>query len=69
MKDILNAHRRAISEGRYDFIDSCTMMSNYGYKMNTIIGPMENIKITTPADYFMFRSILEAREEGAVFGL
>lgn len=68
LKDILNAHRRAISEGRYDFIDSCTMMSNYGYKMNTIIGPMENIKITTPTDYFIFKAMVEVHENQQIFG-
>ena len=48
LKDILEAHNRAQESERHDFIDSCTLMSHYGYKMNTIIGPMENIKITTP---------------------
>ena len=50
LSDIMAAHRRALQEGRHDFIDSCTMMSHYGYKLGTIIGPMENIKITTPFD-------------------
>ena len=57
LKDIISAHRQAQKEGRKDFIDSCTMMSYYGHRMNTIIGPMENIKITTPTDYFIFKAI------------
>ena len=69
LKDILEAHRKAQAEGIHDFVDSCTMMHHYGHEFHTILGTMENIKITTPADYFMFRSIIEAREEGAVFGL
>ena len=68
LKDILAAHRRAIDEGRKDFIDSCTMMSHYGYKMNTIIGPMENIKITTPTDYFIFKAMVEVHENQQIFG-
>ena len=68
LKDILGAHRKAIQEGRNDFIDSCTMMSHYGYRMNTIIGPMENIKITTPADYFIFKAMIEMHENQQIFG-
>lgn len=68
LSDIIAAHRRAISEGRHDFIDSCTMMSCYGHRMNTIIGPMENIKITTPTDYFIFRAMVEVHENQQIFG-
>ena len=66
--DILKAHRTAISEGRHDFIDSCTMMSHYGYKLGTIIGPMENIKITTPTDFFVFRAMVTVHENQQIFG-
>ncbi len=69
LKDVLAAHRQAQAEGRHDFVDTCTMMRHYGHEFHTILGSMENIKITTPADYFMFRSIIEAREEGTIFGL
>ena len=66
--DIIGAHRQAQQEGRTDFIDSCTMMSYYGHKMNTIIGPMENIKITTPTDYFIFKAMVEVHENQQIFG-
>lgn len=68
LRDILAAHRQAQAEGRNDFIDSCTMMSYYGYKMNMIIGPVENIKITTPTDYFIFRAMVEVHENQQIFG-
>ena len=68
LKDILSAHKKAISEGRNDFIDSCTMMSHYGHKMHTIIGPMENIKITTPTDFFIFRAMVQVHENQQIFG-
>lgn len=68
LKDILSAHRRAIAENRNDFIDSCTMMSYYGYKLGLIEGPMENIKITTPTDYFIFRAMVEVHENQQIFG-
>lgn len=66
--DIMTAHNKAIAEGHHDFIDSCTMMSYYGYHMNTIIGPMENIKITTPTDFFVFRAMIEVHENKQIFG-
>ena len=68
LADILGAHRCAIAEGRHDFIDSCTMMSHYGHIMNTIIGPMENIKITTPTDFFIFRAMVQVHENQQIFG-
>lgn len=68
LRDIISAHRRAQKEGRHDFIDSCTMMSYYGYNLNTIIGPMENIKITTPTDFFIFRTMVEIHENQQIFG-
>ena len=68
LKDILAAHEQARKENRHDFIDSCTMMSYYGHKMNTIIGPVENIKITTPTDFFIFRAMVEVHENQQIFG-
>lgn len=68
LTDIIEAHRRARTEGKHDFIDSCTMMSHYGYSINTIIGPVENIKITTPTDYFIFRAMVEVHENQQIFG-
>lgn len=68
LQDILSVHKQALLEGRHDFIDSCTMMSYYGYRMNTIIGPMENIKITTPTDFFIFRAMVEVHENQQIFG-
>ena len=68
LKDVLEAHQKTLAEGRHDFVDTCSMMNHYGYELHTIIGSAENIKITTPADYFMFKAIIEAREESAIFG-
>ena len=68
LNDILNAHEQARKEDKHDFIDSCTMMSHYGHKMHTIIGPMENIKITTPTDFFIFRAMVQVHENQQIFG-
>ena len=68
LKDILAMHETAIAEGRHDFIDSCSMMHHYGYKLGRVIGPMENIKITTPTDYFIFKAMVEVHENQQIFG-
>ncbi len=67
LKDILNAHERAIKEGYYEAIDSCSLMSYYGFKVHLIEGLAENIKITTPIDFYLFKAILDAHEQIAVF--
>ena len=68
LSDIISAHRKALAEGRNDFIDSCTMMSHYGYTMGIVNGPVENIKITTPTDFFVFRAMVQVHENQQIFG-
>ena len=69
LREILSAHRKAVSEGRNDFIDSCSMMHYYGWTVHPYIGPAENIKITTPSDYYVFKAFVEAKENGNIFGV
>ena len=69
LKDIIAAHRKSLEEDLPNFIDSCSMMSHYGYKLGTIEGPMENIKITTPTDYFVLRAMVEVHENQQIFGI
>ncbi len=68
LKDILAAHEMARRECRHNFIDSCTMMHHYGYKLSRVIGPAENIKITTPMDFYIFRAIVEVKENWRIIG-
>lgn len=62
LHEILEAHNRAISESRDDFVDSATMMHHYGAHIHLVEGSSDNIKITTQDDYFAIQSILSARE-------
>ncbi|MCM1523285.1 MAG: 2-C-methyl-D-erythritol 4-phosphate cytidylyltransferase [Ruminococcus sp.] len=68
LKDILDAHLKARAEGKNDFIDSACLMRHYGYKLHTVEGSTDNIKITTPTDFYTFRAIVEARENSQIFG-
>ncbi|MDY3275474.1 MAG: IspD/TarI family cytidylyltransferase [Agathobacter sp.] len=69
LDEIIGAHRKAIAENRFDFIDSCSMMQYYGKKLYLIEGPQENIKITTPDDFYTMRALLDAKEEAQIYGL
>lgn len=68
LKDILTSHRKAIKENMNDFIDSASMMVYYGHKLNIVNGPIENIKITTPSDYYIFKAIQDMKESKDIFG-
>lgn len=67
-EDILNTHEKAISQGELKFIDSASLMSHYGFPIHTVEGLPENIKITTPSDFYVFRAIWEAKENKQIFG-
>ena len=69
LKDILGAHERAIKEEKSDFIDSCSMMQYYGKHMYLVDGPIENIKITTPQDFYIMRAMLDAKENAQIYGI
>lgn len=69
LSDIYAAHQRARAEGYTGAIDSATLMNHYGCALHPVDGPAENIKITTASDYFMARSILDARENSQLFDL
>ena len=69
LRDILSAHHRAEAENRSDMIDSATLMTHYGATLHIVEGPVENIKITTPADFYIFRAITEAKENSQIWGL
>lgn len=67
LDDILEVHHRAQAEGILDFIDSCTMMKFYGHNLFLIDGPYENIKITTPDDFYTMRALLDAQENAQIY--
>lgn len=69
LKDIYEAHTKARAEGCHDKIDSATMMSDYGYELYTVEGSPENIKITTPTDYYIFKALIDAKENSQIFGI
>lgn len=71
LTDILEAENNAIANNDLDCIDSCTVMRKYGkYKTPHItLCNSDNLKITTPDDYYIVRALLEQRENKEVWGL
>ena len=69
LKDILSYHERALKDGETNAIDSCTLVSSYGMDVSVVDGPFENIKITTPDDFYMFKALFDARENEQIYGL
>ena len=67
--DLLAAHRKAISEENLSMIDSASLMKFYGHDIYTVNGSFDNIKITTPADFYTFRALYDVRENQQIFGL
>lgn len=68
LADILEAHEKTEEEG-LEFIDSASMMQHFGYSLYTVEGSPENIKITTPNDFYTFRALVDARENSQIFGI
>ena len=61
--ELYEAHMRARAEGLDEFIDSISLMSHFGHTIYTVEGPAENIKVTTPMDYYAFKGYMEARDQ------
>ena len=63
LADILSAHRKALSEGQISFIDSCSLMKHYGASLNMVPCSSDNIKVTTPKDFYLVRTLLKYNRE------
>ncbi len=69
LDDILSVHEKAQKDKLFNSIDSCTLMQLYGRSLHMVDGPYENIKITTPDDFYTMRAILDAKENAQIYGL
>lgn len=67
--ELLEAHEKARAEGNTNMIDSASLMQHYGHDLFTVQGNFDNIKITTPADFYTFKALYEVREQQQIFGL
>lgn len=68
LKDLRDAHIAAQTDGLADFIDSASLMAHYGHTLHVVEGSPENIKITTPSDFYVFRAYVDVVENSQIFG-
>lgn len=66
--DILQAYEKAQEDG-FKSIDSAHLINTYGKTMHMVKSTRNNIKITEPADYYLFRALCEAAQNQQVFGI
>ncbi|WP_346708060.1 IspD/TarI family cytidylyltransferase [Massilistercora timonensis] len=71
LKDIIKAHDtvRSLPTRYENMVDACTIYRSQGLNVNMIEGNRGNIKVTTPEDVYMFRALLQYRENEQAFGL
>ncbi len=63
LEELYAAHLRSKQENLGEFIDSVSLMVHFGYRIFTVEGPAENIKVTTPMDYYAFKGYMDARDQ------
>lgn len=62
IKNLADAHRKALEIGIVNSIASCTLMVELGESVHFSIGAETNIKLTTPDDLKIFKALLALRE-------
>ena len=63
LNELYDAHLQSQRDGLGNFIDSVSLMNHYGHTIYAVDGPPENIKVTTPMDYYAFKGYMEARDQ------
>ncbi len=69
LEDIVQAHSKAAAEGQLGFTNSAELMFHCGYPIFTVEDSPENIKITTPVDFYVYKSIVDTRERMQILGV
>ncbi|MBR6222801.1 MAG: 2-C-methyl-D-erythritol 4-phosphate cytidylyltransferase [Lachnospiraceae bacterium] len=71
LKDIIAAHDvvRQRPEKYENMVDACTIIRSQGITAHMVEGNRGNIKVTTPEDVYMFRALLQYKENEQAFGL
>jgi 2-C-methyl-D-erythritol 4-phosphate cytidylyltransferase len=70
LKDIIAAHDvvRARPERYENMVDACTILKSQGLDVHMVPGNRGNIKVTTPEDVYMYRALLQYKENEQTFG-
>ena len=62
VKKIHELYKRALAEDKTELVDSASIAHHYGEALNYVVGPEENIKITTPLDYYIATAIIQSSD-------
>jgi 2-C-methyl-D-erythritol 4-phosphate cytidylyltransferase len=65
---ILDIYKRALAD-KVLSVDSAHLLNIYGEKMHTVKSTPNNMKITQPADYYIFKVLYEMRESQQILGI
>lgn len=70
LKDIIHYHDlvRNSKNGYENMVDACTIARSLGVQPHMVMGNRGNIKVTTPEDVYMFRALLQYKENEQIFG-
>lgn len=62
---IIEVHEKVRNtEKGYDgAVDSCNLMRNNGYPVHMTMGPRNNIKVTTPTDYYVIQALYKYKQD------
>ena len=66
--DIFKNHQKARADGK-TFIDSASMMFHYDVELHTVECGANNIKVTLPSDFYIFKALYEAEENSKILDL
>ena len=71
LDDIVEAERKSLKNGDIECIDSCSVMKKYGKYKNPhiVLCSNDNIKITTPEDYYIAEALIQQRKNKEVWGI
>lgn len=69
--EIIADHEKVrLTESRYDnLVDTCTLIKSLGKEAYMVEGNRGNIKVTTPEDVYMYRALIQYRENEQAFGI
>ena len=68
-KDVLEAHEKGETMPYTITIDTCSLMTELGKHLHIVPCETTNIKITTPEDFFLFKALVDLKENQDIFGL
>ena len=70
LQDIIRYHDqiRASENGYENMVDACTIIKSLGVEAHMVQGNRGNIKVTTPEDVYIFRALLQYKENEQIFG-